>query len=185
MTTTLRVGVDIDDVLYPWSAVAHELSLRAGLTDREQLPATWAPFEEYGCTADEWYAVLADGARTGELYFARPMPGAREALERIAAAGHTLHLVTARGFLHNGHLIRRHTCQWLDAHRIPHHTLTFSKRKAVVATDVFVDDSEKNAHELTQAGVRFYLHDAAHNRHVDGFDRVANIAEFAERILHA
>lgn len=185
MTTTRRVGVDIDDVLYPWSAVAHELSRRAGLTDLEQLPATWAPFEEYGCTADEWYDVLAEGTLTGELYLRPPIPGAVDALTRLADAGHTIHLVTARGFLRHGHLIREHTIRWLAEHGIPHHTLTFSKRKAVVVTDVFIDDSEKNAHELRQAGVRFYLQDAAHNRHVTGFDRVRHITEFAERIIHA
>lgn len=182
--TTLRVGVDIDDVLYPWSEVAHRLSVRAGLTQPgTPTPPTWAPFEVYGCPADDWYAVLADGARTGELYFDHPMPLARDALTRIRDAGHTVHLVTARGFLHNGDLIRRHTVQWLAAHRIPHDTLTFSRQKTVITTDVFVDDAEHNVHELRDAGVPVYLMDAPHNRHVTGFDRVHSIADFAERIL--
>lgn len=177
-----RIGVDIDDVLFPWYEKAHALSVAAGI-DNGITPTSWSPFNEYGCTADEWYAVLAAATVAGDLYSGDPYPRVKEALQSLRDAGHTIHLVTARGFLQHGHLIREMTCRWLAEHEIPHDTLTFSKRKAVVATDYFIDDSEKNVHELSAAGVITYLMTQPHNLHVQGFPRVSHVSEFAQKVL--
>lgn len=177
-----RIGVDIDDVLYPWYERAHEVSVAAGIANGAT-PTSWSPFDQYGCTAEEWYAALAEATRDGRLYGADPYPGVVEALARIQDAGHVVHLITARGFLQHGELIRKLTCDWLYDHHIPHDTLTFSKRKAVVTTDHFIDDSEKNVRELAAAGVDVSLMNQPHNQHVTGFNRVNHISEFVERIL--
>src|SRR5690606_4981653 len=126
-------------------------------------PSSWSPFNEYGCPAEQWYAVLAEATLTGDLYGGDPYPGVQDALQSLRDAGHTVHLVTARGFLQHGHLIREATVKWIAEHEIPHDTLTFSKRKAVVVTDWFIDDSEKNVRELLAAGVTTYLLSQPHN----------------------
>lgn len=180
----LRIGVDIDDVLTGWYARAHEISLAAGITNG-MTPTSWAPFNEYGCTDQEWYDVLSVATLDGRLYSTEPYAGVVEALQRLKDAGHTIHLVTARGFLAHGDLIRERTIQWLAAHQIPHDTLTFSKRKSVVRTDYFIDDSEKNVKELADLpdGPIVYLLDQPHNRHFYWPRRIESFVGFADEIL--
>lgn len=180
----LRIGVDIDDVLFPWYETAHTICEAAGITNGAT-PTTWSPHEQYGCTLDQWLEVLSDATVDGTLYGGAPYPGTVEALTRLRDAGHTVHLVTARGFLAHGDLIREQTIKWLADHAIPHDTLTFSKRKAVVRTDYFIDDSEKNVKELADLhdGPIVYLLDQPHNRHFYWPRRIYSFTEFADDIL--
>lgn len=180
----LRIGVDIDDVLTPWYERAHEISMAAGITNGKT-PTSWAPFNEYGCTDQEWFDALSVATLDGRLYGTPPYPGAVEALHRLHEAGHSIHLVTARGFLVHGDLIREQTIKWLADYGIPHDTLTFSKRKGVVRTDYFIDDSEKNIKELAalKDGPIVYLLDQPHNRHFHWGRRIGSLAEFVDEIL--
>ena len=77
----LRIGVDIDDVLTGWYARAHEISVDAGITNGKT-PTSWAPFNEYGCTDQEWYDVLSVATLDGRLYSTEPYAGVVEALQR-------------------------------------------------------------------------------------------------------
>lgn len=178
----LRIGVDIDDVLVDWYGTAHSLSVAAGITNGKT-PSSWAPFEEYGCTADEWYDVLSAATLDGTLYGQPPYEGAWWALKNLEDAGHSIHIVTARGFLAHGEVIRQQTIDWLDFYDIPHDSLTFSKRKSIVQCDVFVDDSEKNCLELLNHGVNTYMMNQPHNAHVEWAQRVNHISEFVDEVL--
>lgn len=181
---SLRIGIDIDDVLTGWYAKAHEISMDAGITNGKT-PTSWAPFNEYGCADQEWFDALALATLDGRLYSTEPYEGAIEALQRLMDAGHSVHLVTARGFLTHGDLIREQTVQWLAEHGIPHDTLTFSKRKSVVRTDYFIDDSEKNVKELAamKDGPIVYLLDQPHNQHFYWPRRIESVSEFVDEIL--
>ena len=110
-------------------------------------------------------------------------PGVRDALLRLQGNGHTVHLVTARGFLAHGDLIKMQTLQWISDYAIPHDTLTFAKDKTLVRTDVFADDAEHNLSTLTAAGVRTCLIDAPHNQHVMHDWRAPSFADFVEELL--
>jgi phosphoglycolate phosphatase-like HAD superfamily hydrolase len=72
---------------------------------------------------------------TEERTFERPLatliPGAREALERLRAAGHTIIVYTGRGWPEY-----RVTKQWIDDHRIPYDGIHMGKPIA----DVWIDD---------------------------------------------
>lgn len=179
----MKIGIDIDDVLYPWYATAHLLCERAGITNGAKA-TTWAPHESYGCTRDQWHDVLAAGAISGELYNQTPYAGVAFQLLRLQAEGHTVHLVTARGFLANGDLIKRHTVEWLAEHRIPHDSLTFSKDKRLVVTDWFLDDAVHNYDQLLgHTNVRLLV--AEHNQSDPRCERlrVASVVEFVDLVL--
>lgn len=178
----MRVGIDIDDVLFDWYGRAHAACERAGITNGIT-PRTWAPGDEYGCGLDPWLEALAAATLDGSLYSGDPIPGATDALARLRDAGHTVHLVTARGFLQWGDLIRQQTVQWISDHEIPHDTLTFAKDKTLIRTDVFADDAEHNVAMLAAAGVRVCLIDAPHNQHVAHDWRAQHVADFVERLL--
>lgn len=179
---SLRVGVDIDDVIFPWYARAHQLCVKAGITNGVS-PTTWSPHEEYGCTLQDWLDVMECGTLDDTLYSGAPYPGAIDALWRLRGAGHSIHLVTARGFFVLGRMIREQTINWLDDYGVPHDTLTFTKDKTIVRADVFVDDSAKNVAELVAAGMSTWMVNQPHNATAIHSPRVNHVSEFVDAIL--
>lgn len=178
-----RVGVDIDDVLYPWADTAHSLCEEAGITNGATI-TQWEFWRDYGCEAQTVWNLLDAATHNGGLYDREPYDGAAEALQQLTDAGHTVHLVTARGFLANGPLIRQLTCAWLERWSIPHHTLTFAQDKRVVPVDHFIDDSLRNYDQLHQHGVSVYLLNRSHN-HVTPCHRrrVDSLQQFVQQVL--
>ena len=176
----MRIGLDIDDVLFPWSEHAHAACERAGITNGRQI-TQWKMHLDYGCTADEYWDVVNAEYEAGMLE-RPPYPGVIDLLARARGAGHTVHLVTARGF--EGPLaesIRLATAAWTL--QISHDSLTFAKDKTVVVADAFLDDSPANVEALRERGVEAYLRDQPHNRGCESLPRVADLAEFLDTIL--
>lgn len=178
----MRVGIDIDDVLYPWFERAQEVCDKAGITNGVRA-SSWHMWEDYGCSEEEWADVLGEATFQGTLYDAPPMDGVDGAMRDLGNAGHTLHLVTARGFMQYGTLIRAYTVQWLSDWGVPHDTLTFAKDKTLVAADVFVDDGPHNVAALHGAGRYVALVDAPHNQDFDYPWRVGSFVEFVNSVL--
>lgn len=175
--TALTVGIDIDDVLFPWYDLAHAASEKAGITNGVT-PTQWAPYLEYGCTDREWFDVL-DTALFEGMYLRAPLPGAIAAVRRIYEAGHQVHLVTARGALANGPSIKAATVEWINTFGVPYHGLHFTVDKTLVRVDVAIDDSPRNTDALEGAGVLTYLVDRPYNRDHDHPRRITHISEFA------
>lgn len=69
--------------------------------------------------------------KTFERALAKPIPGAREALQTLVNAGHTVVIYSARSWSE-----LRMTEAWLKANEIPYHGLHLGKPVA----DVFIDD---------------------------------------------
>ncbi len=179
----MRIGVDVDDVIFDWFGRAHEASEREAITNGRGRPSQWECWLDYGCSKADWLLAMEYATLDGTLYTGDPIPGAVESLHALRNAGHTLHIVTARGFFVHGDLIRKHTVDWLRDHSVPHNTLTFAKDKTLVRTDVFVDDSWKNVQDLVAAGVPTWMVDAPHNQGVEYAFRVQSVVEFATAIL--
>lgn len=178
----MRLGVDVDDVLFDWSNRAHLACLEAGITNGKQI-TQWGFQDDYGVTSDVLWDVLYRAYVRGMLN-EQPIDGARSALEILQRTGHTIHIVTARGFEgHLGGFVRRETAAWLHDYEIPHDSLTFTKDKTLVAVDVFVDDGPKNVTALEAAGIPTYLMDAIHNQGFEHHARISSITEFATAIL--
>jgi hypothetical protein len=165
----VKVGFDIDDVLYGWSAKAHQLCVDAGITNGRPLH-TWRMWESYGCTQEEWAEVMRAGTETGELYLDPPFELGQQALAVARELGWEIHLVTARACAGwpSTELVRYLTEHWLDYWSIPHDSLTFSKDKPAVCAEKgithFIDDGVHNYEALDAAGVEVWLMDAPHNR---------------------
>jgi FMN phosphatase YigB (HAD superfamily) len=183
----MRVGVDLDGVIYDFAMhvrrylVDHEGHDAAALAHLE----SWDFWTVWGWD-DERFARACDAAVDAGVLYAtgEPNAGAVEALRRIADAGHTLHVVTARtaGTAASAAFVATQT--WLDTYGVPYTSLTMSADKTVVPTDVFIDDSLPNYDALVAAGVRAYLLNQPWNAPFDdGRRRVADVPEFADLIL--
>lgn len=179
---TISVGIDIDDVLFPWYDKAHQACVAAGITNGVQ-PVTWSPFDEYGCGLQPWLDALEVVTLDRSLYTGDPFPGAVEAVRQLKDAGYYVHLITARGYFKHGELIRETTREWVADHRIPHDTLTFSKDKTVLWTDFFVDDNVKNCRALQQAGTSAYLMRRPWNHDAVDLPSVHSLGDFADIVI--
>jgi len=183
-----EVGIDIDDVVAQWYDDSHARCVQAGITNGVT-PKTWRPYEEYGCTDQEWYDVLNQALLDGYLLEMGACPGALDALRALWLGGHGIHFVTARGFFQQGDLIREHTKIWLDILGIAYDSLTFTQDKGEAAVDlaldVFIDDHIRNYDKVEEAGVNAYLVDRPWNQPPDHRRRVSGLDEFARRVLRA
>lgn len=188
----LSIVVDLDDVLFPWYDRAHAACVAAGITNGVE-PKTWQPYEEYGCSNEQWWAALRIATHSGDLYEGSPFPGAVHGLWRLESAGHFIHLVTARG-THRSidsetrELIQMFTSHWLSEWHVPYDSLTFSKDKTVVPADVSIDDNIENYDALVAAGHGPFLLDRPWNQAPDPKAamprrRVDSFADFANIIL--
>jgi hypothetical protein len=75
--------------------------------------------------------VICTEERTFDRPLAKPMPGAREALQRLRDAGHTIIIYTGRGWPEF-----RVAKQWLEDHGMVHDGLHMGKPIA----DIWIDD---------------------------------------------
>lgn len=100
--------------------------------------------------------VICTEEMTFERSLARPVPGAREALESLAAEGHTIVIYTARSWSE-----LKMTQKWLDDHGIPYHGLHMGKPVA----DRIIDD---RALKFTDWGQMVEQLLAPHQKYVGG-----------------
>lgn len=177
---SLRIGLDIDDVLFPWSTHAHTACENAGITNGKVV-TQWGMHLDYGCTSDEVWEVINQEYVDGMLTRS-PYDGVQEILTDLRNAGHTVHLATARGFEGPlAGLVRHHTIEWLQVHEIPHDSMTFTADKSLLNVDVFLDDGIHNVEALQKAKIRAWLRDQPHNQ-ASTLPRVADLAAFANLI---
>ncbi len=154
----MRIGIDLDGVVYDFTGALREhVHITTGRS-RESMPdpTCWEFYAvDWGMTLDEYLDFARDGVESGGVFsFGVPMSGAVETMTRLKDAGHTLHIVTARGLAPRAF---EKTCSWLRRHKVPFDTLTFAEDKTVVKLDAFIDDRPKNVDELRAAGVAAFL----------------------------
>lgn len=179
-----RIGVDIDEPVFPWIELAHAACEAAGITNGQQV-TRWAMHEDYGVTSDVLWSVLNEAYHNGMLLTGPPINDAVNQLQRLRNAGHTVHLATARGVEGPlATLIRHHTILWLDREHIPHDTLTFSADKTIVQTDWFIDDGVHN-YDAVRPFTEVYLLNGPHNQFEDDRRRVDSLKEFVDIVLIA
>jgi hypothetical protein len=169
---TLDVGVDLDGCVYPFVEVLRDwIHLD---TDRPlsalPAPTSWAFFEEqWGYAQDEFPIHVTRGVKAGVIFRAGfPIPGSVRVLRQIAAAGHRIHIITARFAPDAEAVVATSTRWWLKAHGIPHTSLTISADKTALPTNVFIEDSPSNYAALEEAGANPWFYDRPWNADVPG-----------------
>lgn len=193
MIGTVKIGWDWDDIIFPWYHLAHQVSLAAGIALPEHEPTSWAPYEHYGCTPDEWYAVLDKEVIKGaDGMYLHPLEDDNKwQLHRAASAGFENHVVTARGsFGTLGHHVKELTRTQIDREGVPVRSLTFSKKKSDVVNDLglqyFIDDAPHNYIDLVDnTNADIYLLDQPWNQDckVATGHRLFSVEEYVDIIL--
>lgn len=167
---TLDIGLDIDNVLYPWTTVMtrwteRRKGLDPGALDDHAL--TWNFHkDQWGMSTEEMLGHYAAGVQAGVIFTeGDPSVGSVSAVRRLSAAGHRLHYITNReipevSYQHAWQATHR----WLHDHGFVVDSLTISADKMAVPTDVFLDDSADNIRDLVAGGHPHpFLWDRPHN----------------------
>lgn len=195
MIGTIKIGWDWDDVVFPWYRLAHKASVAAGIALPDHEPTSWAPFEQYGCTADEWYRVLDDEVLKGaEGMYLHPLEeDIKWQFHRLDQAGFENHVVTARGsFGTLGHHVKELTQMQIDREGVPVKSLHFGHDKPEIINRLglhyFIDDGPHNFGPIYERcpNTTVYLMNQSWNQDlvVPEGRRLYSVEEFADIVLH-
>lgn len=158
---TLDILLDVDGVIYPFPEL-FTLWLAGRLERDLDLDTTeWEFYVRWGLGYDEFVAHLTDGVREGELWWrGAPYPDVPETFRRLHAAGHRIHLVTARDVVgvDAGLAATRH---WLEANELEVASVNLAQDKPRVlevlqldaAGCIAVDDGAHHVAAWEDAGV--------------------------------
>jgi hypothetical protein len=155
----MRVGIDLDEVTYPFVEILGNWIHRQTDRPRSEMPpaTTWAFYEEWGYSADEFLTFYRDGVDAGYIFAAGlPITGALPVLDDLRKNGHTIHLITNR-FV--GRRVQENTDRWLQKWAVPYDSLTYAEDKSVLNIDLHLDDKPSNVDALRETGCAAYVYD--------------------------
>ena len=191
-----HIGVDMDEVLYPFSDVIfkyyHE---KVGSTRHFDGAGVGYRFHHaWGITEDRVIERVEEFFATDAHHLAEPLDGSVEAVRELAARGITMTIITARQ-----HMSLERTSEWIEKHfsglfkdiiTCNHYSTDGSepipKADALhsVNGDLLVDDSVGHVHSAIEAGKDGVVFgDYSWNFHSNGFHRVNNWNELKKYIL--
>ncbi|MET0144362.1 MAG: HAD family hydrolase [Ilumatobacteraceae bacterium] len=158
---TLDVLLDIDGVLYPFPELFTPYV--AGELGRDLVLDTthWAFYEQWGVDYDGFVDLVARGVAEGRLWWeGAPYEDVPAAVDRLRAAGHRLHLVTARDIT-DADVAMAATNHWIDEHDLLVESVNLAQDKPTVlaalglepAGCVAVDDGPQHVEAWHRAGV--------------------------------
>lgn len=183
----LQVGVDLDNVCYPFPAVLRRwIHMRTGKPFEEMPePSTWHFYEtEWGVPRSQYLQLVREAVDARFLFLqGMPLPGSVEAIRALARRGHQVHIVTARSSLGIPGVAEELTHQWLQRWRIPYNRCILAGEKGLAGTelglDTAIDDASHHYDEYEQAGIAGFLLDCPWNAQHPG-RRVADWSEYVE-----
>lgn len=201
---TLDIMFDWDDIIQALIARLHEKAHEMGLHDNTtEALEMWHGHIQYGCTEEEWWRVFDELMYEGWYHNGPLIPGVVDQIRRLKAAGHRIHILTARGFMAHADEIRKATHQIIKNNDVPADSVTFDKNKvngmisalggwappdARPTFDYAIDDGPHNYEDLDSAGVEVYLLELPHNKEwrLQNPDArtVSSVGEFVDLILN-
>ena len=181
---SLRVGVDLDNVVYNFTKKACEAVLREGFVISSE-PDCWDWFLPSGLTRERFLEIISDSVDDLQFFWKGDMlDNAADHISRLREAGHEIHIVTYRDY-GKIYTAEQATRYWLNTKGVEFDSLTFSQDKTVVSVDVFIEDNLDNYDALEAAGTKAYLVNRTYNQvEDDGRRRVDSFGDFADLILN-
>ena len=136
----LDVLLDVDGVLYPLPELFTPYAAERLGRELELDTTNWEFYTEWGLGYDDFVELLGEGVRERKLWWTgAPYDDVVPAIERMQAAGHRLHLVTARDVRGIEAEALDATEHWLDRHGIDVDTITLTQDKTQVLQRLGLD----------------------------------------------
>lgn len=176
----MEIIVDLDGVCYDFVG---ELTKYVESETGEKLPpATTYNFfwHDWGMPHAEYHMWRNKALHARKLFYeGDPLPGCIETLTSLRAAGHKIHLVTARDAD-----TESATHRWLGQHKIPFDRVTFSSEKQEFRrAEMAIDDNIEQVQNMRDAGINAFLMSQPWNAEAENLPRVASWREFENRVI--
>lgn len=164
----MRIGVDIDGVMYQWTKTARYM-LREILPDSPYTKdgplgiecPTWDHIKDH-VTREHYDWLWTEGVRLGLFRHGHMFPGTIKALRQLAECGDVIAVT------HRPATAVTDTLDWLAFHRLPLsgvHILTSQQSKSRCGPfDYFIDDKPSNCVDLEETGAVVCMPDRPWNR---------------------
>jgi 5'(3')-deoxyribonucleotidase len=127
------------------------------MEETENEPSNWHFYRDWGMNDEEFVDLCNRGADAGIVFAGPRRPNGKESMDRLRAAGHTIHIITDRSFGSHPNVSEKLTLAFLEQHGYEYDSLTFSADKTVVETDFFIEDKLQNYDALEETGCVPYL----------------------------
>jgi hypothetical protein len=172
----MRVGVDLDGVVYPFVDALRNVLVSRGIRTAEQCPEPNIydfGVAEWGLPDDEWPSCFTS-EKWAPIVFSvgSPYRMAISGLSLMRQDYHEIHFVT-----HRPKPAEEVTKVWLANQGISYDSLTFSADKTVVPVDIFIEDTTKQALSLDEAGIPVVIIDRPWNQDCHVGTRVNNLVD--------
>ena len=187
----MKIGIDFDDVLFDCNtSLARFHNTNYGTRYERKDVRTWHLEQIWNCTPMEATERLEKYYASPEHAETAPMPGAVEAIARLAQT-HELHIVTARP-----HHFEMETRAWLNRH-FPetfsglHFTDYFkvgvdNKTKAdvceILGITIFVEDIPLHALNIAAIGIPVLLFDSPWNQEEPARENITRVIDWKKTI---
>ena len=194
MNPTRDLLIDVDGVLYPFPELFHGYAQQQLGRDLPLDLSQWAFYEEWGLQHDDFVRLLSQGVADRDLWWDDAVYAeVPEALVRLRAAGHRLHLVTARGLAGDAPAMAA-TRHWIAARGFVFDTVNLADDKPSVLDRlgldptecVAVDDGEHHVQAWLDHGVAAVVLDrwGAYSGELASVPDLAAFADYANALGH-
>lgn len=140
----MRVGVDVDGVLYHWERTArYLLRTERGCVNLDHASTDWNMIQRRVAPQD-WRWLWREGVELGLYRHGHLMTGAIEGMRALEAAGHDLVVVTHRPAEAVHDTLAFLSYHFNDVDLAGVHILGGSAPKSSIACDVLIDDKPEN-----------------------------------------
>jgi hypothetical protein len=185
----MRIGLDLDGVCYDFFKAYKGFLLNVGRITQEQHDAPhngeWNFHNAWGIDSAEFMQLFEDGVNKQIIFLdGEAYPDTRENVQRILDLGHDIHVITDRTVGLPGVSFGL-TGRWIEWQLPkPIKSITFTRDKTVVPTDMMIDDKPSNVRELLAAGCDAYLLNQPWNQEATDLSRhrVGSLTEFVNRV---
>lgn len=181
------LGLDLDGVV-----LGYEDGARNDFAASKNLPrSAFGPMTHYSTIESGWplkdeeefRTLHAQAVENGLYEKLEPLPGAVEAIQRLARDGYKIHVITSRFVRPGQHAeVVRQTMLSLDKIGVPVKSITFTADKAQINADVYIDDAPYNIESLRNHNKKVVVYGQAYNKEYD--NRATNWDE-AEAMIRA
>lgn len=181
-----EIGFDVDGVIYRFTKAYHSwLNQSRGMSlDLEVEALSWDWFLEWE-TKEQFCENLHNSVDAKQMYWTGELYESQIAqnLHDLKAAGHNIHIVTARTFGKTSCALEA-TKHFFKENNLVYDTMLVSKDKTVASVDIFLEDNLANYDALEAAGIASFLINRPYNL-VEGDNRrcVSSVDEFTRLIL--
>lgn len=185
----MRVGFDLDGVLFNFGTSVHDYLIATGRGDLwksgEDLKPRWDFYKAFrdSWSDEEFVRFCNEGADAGYIFRGNVRDNAVDAVKAVKDAGHEIIVITDRQFGTTPEVSHRATIEWWEEYGFPaYDEIHFSADKTCVPTDIFIEDKISNFEALWDVGTPCFLVSRPWNEERDTIYRISDVSEYPAKV---